>query len=231
MKKAALSLLLFVVALSARAETPPLELDDLMSPNEIADEFGLPRTEALQDMQIMTFDDISELEGVDLFREYPMVLIINKKDYGPGAQQMKVYENGVLTYQFKVSTGRERWETARSGRTYFTATPVGYYTPYTLIRNAWSETWKAPMDFAVFFIGGVAVHATTPNHYKELGRRASGGCVRLHRDNAQYVFEKVKALGKGLVPVVKRNGAISRNRNGIVVRAVKWRTLIIVQNQ
>lgn len=231
MMKATLSVFLFILsALNVSAHAEPLPLDDLMAPEEIAEEFGLPYSQQLSDIQTLTLDDVSSLEAVNLMREYPLVLVINKKERGPGAQQMLVYEDGIQTFQWKVSTGREQWETAKSGRRYFTGTPVGYFNPYMLNRHAWSETWKAPMDFSVFFIGGVAVHATTPSHYRELGRRASGGCIRLHRDNAQYVFEKIQSLGKGLVPVVSRNGYVSRNRWGSVIRAVKWRTLIVVEN-
>ena len=42
------------------------------------------------------------------------------------------------------------------------------------------------MHYAVFYIpgSGIALHATTPSHYGELGKRASGGCVRLHPADA-----------------------------------------------
>lgn len=94
-----------------------------------------------------------------------------------------------------------------------------------------SDTWKAPMEFSVFFNGGVAIHATTPGYYGNLGRRASGGCVRLHRNNAQYVYERIQKEGQGLVPLINRDGTISRDRFGNMVRSVKWRTLIVVENQ
>lgn len=217
-----LSFLLFVVVLNAKAE-------EIMAPDEISQELGLPA--ATYSANVLSIEDVDRVEALNIFNEFPIVLVINKKAWGPGAQRMKVYENGYFVAEWKVSTGREQWETARSGRTYFTGTPVGYYYPYTLIRNAWSETWQAPMEFSVFFNGGVAVHATTPSHYKELGWRASGGCVRLHRNDASYIYGRILQEGRGLVPIVNQNGMVSRDRFGRPIRAVKWRTLVVVENR
>lgn len=205
------------------------ELDDLMTPDEIAEESGFPRTE--YPSEVLSVEDVYNTQAISIFREYPIVVIVNKKAFGYGAQRAQIYEHGILTAEWKVSTGREQWEVSRSGRFYFTTTPVGYFYPYSLIRYHWSQTWDALMEFSVFFNGGIALHATTPSHYSQLGSRASGGCVRLHRTNAQYLFDRVKQEGRGLVPVIKRNGQLSRDRRGNVIRAVKWKTLIIVEQR
>jgi lipoprotein-anchoring transpeptidase ErfK/SrfK len=115
-----------------------------------------------------------------------VVAVINKSNVGSEAQTMKVYVDGQLTDTFQTSTGREKHETTASGRKTFTTTPVGYFRPYLLERNHWSNAWKANMPYTVFFNGGIAVHATTPSHYKALGKRDSGGCSRLHPDNARF---------------------------------------------
>lgn len=204
-------------------------LDDLMTPDEIAEEGGFPRTEYPD--AVLPFEEVYSTQAVSILQEYPIVVIVNKSAYGYGAQRAQMYENGVLTSEWKVSTGREQWEVSNSGKFYFTTTPVGYFYPYSLIRYHWSQTWDALMEYSVFFNGGIALHATTPSHYRQLGTRASGGCVRLHRDNAQYLFDRVKQEGKGLVPVINRNGQVARDRRGRVIRAIKWKTLVVVEQR
>ncbi|WP_374029130.1 L,D-transpeptidase [Bdellovibrio bacteriovorus] len=232
MKKIVLSFVLFVSFLSSAYATEGeyTPMDDIMAPDEIAEELGLPRTEA-DDISVLNVEDVANTEAVDLLRSFPIVIVINKKAWGPGAQRMRVYQNGYLTHEWAVSTGRERWERARSGRTYFSVTPVGYFYPRELVRDHWSHTWQTSMEYSVFFNGGIATHATTPSHYKELGSRASGGCVRLQKEHAQYLYTRIKEEGRGLVPLVKRNGMISRDRYGRAMRAVKWRTLIVVEDR
>ncbi|WP_413577428.1 L,D-transpeptidase [Bdellovibrio sp. HCB290] len=242
MKALALSLLLLVSGfspslyatddeVSIKPPSPKYSepLDDLMTTEEIANEIGAPRTEmraAVIDPEIIASQD-----GIDVYREYAIVLRINKAPIGPTAQQMQVMENGVLIANWLVSTGREKYEQAKSGRWYWTVTPTGTYSPYKLVLKHYSYTWKAHMEFAMFFNGGVAVHATTPDHYKELGTRASGGCVRLHRDNALIIWNKVTAQPKKLVPLFNENGRVARDVNGNPIRVMGWNTLIIVENK
>jgi hypothetical protein len=203
-------------------------LDDLMSPDEIAVEAGFPRTEVQNVLRFNSADEIEHIEGIDLYKSFPLVLVVNKREAGLGAQRISVYENGVKTQEWKVSTGRERWERAKSGRRYFSVTPLGWYYPKSIIRDHWSNTWEAKMEFAVFFNGGVALHATTPDHYKELGARASGGCVRMEYKNAEYVYNRILAEGRGLVPYVQRDGSIQRDRRGNPRYTTNWKTLIAV---
>ncbi|MNL70470.1 L,D-transpeptidase catalytic domain [compost metagenome] len=49
------------------------------------------------------------------------------------------------------------------------------------------------MEFAIFFNGGIALHAAHPELYKYLGRRASGGCVRQHYQDAEYLYNLARA--------------------------------------
>lgn len=230
MSKVLVSALIFFASLAVTAQerSEDIPLDDLMSPDEIAEEMGFPRTE-YSEVEINSVQELYNIQGMDVTREYPLVLFINKDSSGSNAQRMKIIENGVHIGTWKVSTGRERREVAKSGKKYFSSTPVGWFTPYTLKRDHYSKTWQAPMPFSIFFNGGIAIHATTRGHYRELGSRASGGCVRLTRDNAETLFEKVSKAGRGLVPVVRRNGSIARDSSGNVIREVKWRTLIVVQ--
>lgn len=230
MKTIVLSLILLTfINVNAKAELVSESLDDLMTPDEIAAEAGFPRTEYPD--AVISVKDSFNSQAVNIMQEYPLVVIVNKSAYGYGAQRAQLFERGVLTNEWSVSTGRERWEISKSGKFYLTTTPVGYFYPYTLIKDHWSQTWEALMEYSVFFNGGIALHATTPSHYGQLGGRASGGCVRLHRDNAQYLFERVKQEGRGLVPVINRNGRVSRDRYGRVIRAIKWKTLVVVEER
>ena len=228
MKRLILSLLLLVSVSTVNAKSNPA-LDDLMTPDELAQEVGAPRTEMRA--PVVNAEAIAAHDGIDIYREYAIVLRINKAARGLGAQHMIVMENGVQTYDWLVSTGREQYEKAKSGRWYHTVTPVGTFSPYSLVRDHYSQTWKAHMEYAAFFNGGVAVHATTPDHYKQLGTRASGGCVRLHKDNAKLIYEKMQAQGQGLVPLFTASGRVARDVNGNPIRIMGWNTLIIVENK
>jgi lipoprotein-anchoring transpeptidase ErfK/SrfK len=49
------------------------------------------------------------------------------------------------------------------------------------------------MPFSIFFEGGYAIHGTYD--LKRLGRPASHGCVRLHPDAAEALYEVVEYYG------------------------------------
>ena len=90
---------------------------------------------------------------------------------------------------WSVSTGAQGYET-----------PTGSWNPTWLSIDHKSKTYdNAPMPFAVFFTGGYAVHAT--EFVGRLGEPASHGCVRLARENAEYFFRLVEAIGKANVTI------------------------------
>lgn len=100
-----------------------------------------------------------------------------------GEQVMKVYVDGELQHQWKVSTGREGFET-----------PGGSYRPQRLERDWHSKQYdNAPMPNAVFFNGGYAIHGTTET--RRLGRQASHGCIRLHPSHAEELYDLVEEHG------------------------------------
>jgi lipoprotein-anchoring transpeptidase ErfK/SrfK len=158
-----------------------------------------------------------------------IVAIINKSPIGSTAQTIRIYQNAELIYEWKVSTGREKVETAKSGRVYKTTTPVGYYRPTKLVLNYHSNTWKADMPNAVFFVGGIAVHATT--HVADLGKRASGGCVRLSPENAKTFYNLVKAIPVESVPTINKSGKTLVNSHEEPVLTKNRDVLIIVENR
>lgn len=189
-------------------------------------------------------------EGVlEAARKHRLVIAINKAAKGPEAQTLRVFENGVEVLKEKVSTGREKKEKAKSGRTYFSVTPKGFFRPTKMYKDYMSYTWKAPMPNAVFFIGGIALHATTPSHYAELGSRASGGCVRLLQETSKLIREKIMDTGMGSQPgqykILKESAGRNRiagntvsvdqlNRNtGAMLNAKvnSWDTVIVVYEE
>ena len=157
-----------------------------------------------------------------------VVAVINKSNIGSTAQSMRVYVNSVLTYTFPVSTGREKLEKSKSGRVYVTTTPLGYFRPYSLEKLHHSQTWDADMPDAVFFRGGIAVHATP--HIPDLGKRASGGCVRLAPENAKLFFDLVAKTGTASVPTIERNGKEVLDHEKNPVKEKAYDVLIIVEN-
>lgn len=173
-------------------------------------------------------DEVLQKTGVDVLKSFPLVLLINKAASGPTAQQMKVYSNGELVKTFPVSTGRERNETPPGGHPYFSTTPTGWFAPDHYELHHHSTTWEAEMNNAIFFIGGIAVHATTPEHFKALGHRDSGGCVRLLPPNALYVWNASLAVQKSQVPEFDRNGDLTLDSSGHPVFHTAAGTLIIV---
>ena len=100
------------------------------------------------------------------------------------AQRMYVTVNGSHIGTWKVSTGRGRY-----------ATPRGSWSAKWLSRHHRSRKYNnAPMPYAVFYRGGLAVHATYAT--SRLGRRASHGCIRLAPRNARRFFNLVRRYGK-----------------------------------
>ncbi|PRD45074.1 hypothetical protein C5748_02275 [Phyllobacterium phragmitis] len=98
-------------------------------------------------------------------------------------QTMTVSKNGRVLYNWRVSTGRNGFET-----------PTGSYRPKRMYTMWYSKKYdNTPMPHAIFFRGGYAVHAT--NATKRLGRPASHGCVRLNPANAAKLYGMVRKAG------------------------------------
>lgn len=160
-------------------------------------------------------------EGIaEAVKNHRLVIAVNKAAKGPDAQTLTMYENGVEILKEKISTGREKEEKAKSGRVYLSTTPKGFFRPTKIYRDYLSYTWNAPMPNAVFFIGGIAIHATTPSHYKELGTRASGGCVRTVNETSRLIREKVMDSGKGSAEGQFKILAEAKGRNRIINNAL-----------
>jgi lipoprotein-anchoring transpeptidase ErfK/SrfK len=102
-----------------------------------------------------------------------------------GSQTMEVYVNGRLRHTWRVSTGRDGYET-----------PGGEFSVKRMEEEWYSKEYDdAPMPHAVFFNGGYAIHGTYDT--KRLGRPASHGCVRLAPGNAARLYNLVEQHGAG----------------------------------
>lgn len=100
------------------------------------------------------------------------------------SEQKMYVETPLEMYEWDVSTGRKGY-----------STPRGIYQPYLLKSMHYSSKYEnAPMPHSIFFHGGYAIHATEA--INNLGRPASHGCVRLHPQNARWLYQIVKEYGK-----------------------------------
>lgn len=173
-----------------------------------------PLEEALQASTGIQVNNPLKEEIEAAIQQNRLVIVVNKRASGGDAQTLKIFENGVETFKTKISTGRENTEVAASGRKYLSTTPKGFFRFTKMYTDYLSYTWNAPMPNATFFIGGIAIHATTKSHYAELGTRASGGCVRTKLEESKMIREKIMETGRGAMAGMFKviNEAKGRNR-------------------
>ena len=182
---------------------------------------------------------------------FDLYLYVSKAEAGPIAQHMFVYSRAAdgtmsLLYDWPVSTGREKKEKTPSGRKTFTNTPVGSYKldPKRFHKLWKSRAWNADMPWTMFFdlmenggISGLAIHAAGKGKISQLGRRASGGCIRLAPENAQFLFKKIQAEHAGFVPVFAVDGNSTnvlgepaRNADGSIQLTYGYKVLLHIED-
>ena len=108
-------------------------------------------------------------------------------------QEMTVVYEGKAIHHWPVST-------ARAGK----FTPTGLFHVQLMKRMHYSTLYNnAPMPFSVFFYGNFAIHGTT--QVDRLGTPASAGCVRLHPDNAETLYNLIRQAGRAetLIEIVE----------------------------
>ncbi len=116
--------------------------------------------------------------GAEPYGEHEVIIRIDKSD-----QKMYV-ETPTDYFEWDVSTGRKGFRT-----------PVGVFQPYLVKKMHYSSKYNnAPMPHSIFFLGGYAIHGT--NDLKRLGSPASHGCIRLHPQNARWLYQIVNNYGK-----------------------------------
>ena len=167
--------------------------------------------------------DIAETDGLPNplenhdFDSYNLIVVVSKKDdpYWGKTQTLRVYKRDVgLHYYWQVSSGQKGFETAS-----------GYFRPQAFSSRHWSGKYDAPMLWAVFFNGGMALHSSLDRQaLQEMGNAAaSHGCVHVEDYRAEELFHLVGQSGYGPVDVIDR---ASGRKTG--AKAQSYKTLIIV---
>lgn len=67
---------------------------------------------------------------------------------------------------------------------------AGVFRVLEKIPNYWSRLFKVPMPYAMRYLGGHFIHATSPDMYEYLGGPASSGCNRLTEYDARELYEQ-----------------------------------------
>ncbi|MEO6833511.1 MAG: L,D-transpeptidase [Chitinophagaceae bacterium] len=108
------------------------------------------------------------------------------------SQKLYLYIGGALVDSFKVSTGIRKRETPD-----MSLNPSGpLLVKYTSKKfPGGNYMGLGNMPYVVFVRGGYAIHGTTPGNFRNLGTRASHGCIRLHPNNAHIFYELIKLIG------------------------------------
>ena len=156
------------------------------------------------------------LEDSD-FDSYNIIVVVSEVDddfWGP-AQTLRVYKRGAgLLYYWLVSTGMAGHETAN-----------GYFSPKAFSSRHWSRAYDAPMLWAVFFHGGMALHSSLDrSSIADMGKAAeSHGCIHEEDYRAEEMFHLIGQSGYGPVDQI---GELSGRKTGRTVTAYK--ALIIV---
>jgi lipoprotein-anchoring transpeptidase ErfK/SrfK len=189
----------------------------------------------------------------ELYENFSLFLYVSKAEHGPWSQRMFVFakqESGdlALKYSFPVSTGREVAMLGPSGQMFHTSTPQGYFQldPERIYRRYTSQQWGHPMPYAMFFSWehdglqtGVAIHSAVDSDVALLGNRASAGCVRLHPQNAQLLFDLIKKSYRGQTPLfaydrrtatMGKDGLLMHDKAGNLEYADGYKVLVLIEN-
>ena len=172
---------------------------------------------------------------------YELILQIDKAPQGSSlnAQRLRAYryhpDRRSLEFlaRWHISTGAEAARENRLGRVTPRSTLTGYYPVETLKPTAYSNSWDGLMLYSMFYdvAGGYAIHATDPNKYARLGRRASGGCTRLEQKQARFLYKLVAALDKGWTLKLDRTtGAPVRDANARPVAQWGYKALVLIED-
>jgi hypothetical protein len=216
-----MSLLSMSALLLMQNQLHAVELNEALDiSDEMALEAGMTPVELMpwQNMKSAVVNTVTNANLSRAIQSHRLVIAINKKASGSGAQNLAMYENGAEVLNTVVSTGKEVQVTAKSGKVYVSTTPVGFFRPTSMYRDYHSYAWDAPMPNAVFFVGGIAIHATGESNYKFLGTRASGGCVRTKLEESKIIREKIMETGRGQDFRIVNEG---KGRNRVVGNSVK----------
>jgi len=125
------------------------------------------------------------------------------------AQRMTVTNNGGETLVWKISSGREGFET-----------PTGRFEVQRMDPDHYSEEYdQAPMPWSIFFSRGLAIHGSFE---RGLGRPRSHGCVRLSIPHARELYELVERYG-ATIEIAGETGRAAGRGSGRTARRGRLR--------
>jgi hypothetical protein len=86
---------------------------------------------------------------------------------------------------------------------------------------------------------GLAIHGATGLEIRQLGTRASAGCIRIAPENAALLFNLIRAEYKGLAPrfaydrrtaTMSNQGVMMHDAAGNLQMAGGYRVLVFIEN-
>jgi lipoprotein-anchoring transpeptidase ErfK/SrfK len=208
-----------------------------------------PTTEEIARVESRLKDNLTS----EMLDNFQLFLYVSKAATGPLAQRMYVFEKQpsgdlALTYNWPVSTGREKIEFNAAGRELPSFTPSGYFEldPHRFYVRYMSRQWHEPMPYAMFFnwkkngvATGLAIHSASGDDISLLGTRASAGCVRLAPEAAHTLFYLIKTRYRGLAPrfavdrrtgTMSNDGIILHDPNGHAQLAEGYKVLVFIED-
>lgn len=198
------------------------------------------------------FNEQAYLRGETYLNQYTNVIVVNKAASGSQAQTLRMYTNRQLMLSTYVSTGLEDWEhvgaiegifnrfTKGTVKSHWRHTTRGFYRIKRVHGYDYrSGESKSQMPWAMFFNEdrGLAIHQVPPDLASgeaageaKLGRRASSGCVRVHKSQIRTIHQAVVAADRGSVPVLDtRTGQPKLDQYGKVRYERGYKTIVIVE--
>jgi hypothetical protein len=189
MKKTLLAVAAMFLSLNAaHAASTDVWSPDFLTLKDGEQELGDILTPAQIEQDILESGDLGDDIDLTPTADGPRLKIVVSKAI---PQHLTVYEDGVATMSWPVSTGAKGY-----------GTPSGTFTVKRMHFTYTSRKYNARMDRAIFFNGGIALHQTYGNNIRLLGTPQSHGCVRQSPADGDRLFALVKKYGAGNTIVV-----------------------------
>ncbi len=111
---------------------------------------------------------------------------------------MNIFDNGASNTALVSSANGAKFRNCGKSKNSPCITPTGNFNIDLMeVMHHSSRFQNAPMPWSMFFLGsvGIAIHGATPSEYKDLGKKASHGCIRIHPDNGHLLYNLIKSEG------------------------------------
>lgn len=111
---------------------------------------------------------------------------------------INIFDNGSSNVALVSTANFNKFQNCGKSKNRPCTTPTGDFNIDLMeVMHHSSRFQNAPMPWSMFFMGsvGIAIHGATPSEYKDLGKKASHGCVRIHPDNGHLLYNLIKSEG------------------------------------